>query len=355
MLRNRLVTLVVAGCVLTGCKTVRNNVAVTEEYLRAQRPTFLDFDRTKNAVFVTRQGSEVRVQCLQNRFGYKKDDKAHPKRPDDECLYLSVAMAGIPTKASVDPGERDDVVGILTAVSDMNCRSYLFRVFASKAGLDTGRSVLKDLSTAAAASTAPFAPYVASGLGVGNLLVGTTVDNINSTYYLEKTFQAMESAIAEERLKLRRQLYEKRGKTIVEYPFMDAWNDVHAYADACSLQRGLARLVEITGEKKADAAESLQAAVDPTHSTTARISELQQQLARLQATAEVAQSKVIANTAQQELNQTSLETTTAALVDAGKAKDAQIELLNATIRNLQSRVVPGVEGGATANPDPPKP
>jgi hypothetical protein len=277
----------------------------------------------------------VPVHCVQNRFGYRDDGKKHPERHDDECLYFSVSMADIPSQASVDPDERDDVTGILAAVSDMNCGNYLFRVFASKSGLDTARNIFKDLSTGVAAGSAPFAPAIASGLSVSSLLLGTTVDNINSTYYFEKTFQAMESAISEQRLKLRKELFDKRGKSIKEYPFMDALADVRGYSDACSIQQGLARLVEMTDEKKAEAADDLQASVDPAHSAKARISDLQQQLAKLQAQQQVAQTKQVVEDAQRTLNQTSVEVTAAELAKKMSERESQIELLNARIRELE--------------------
>jgi hypothetical protein len=352
----------IAFLLVTGCRTVRNNVARTEEYLHAERPTYLTFDRETEAKFLTRQGHPVNAHCVQSRFGYRDDGKRHPERHDDECLYFSVSLTELPDRAFTDPDERDDVVGILAGVSDMNCGNYLFRVFASKSGLDTAKNIFKDLSTAAAAGSAPFAPAVASGLGLSNLLLGTTVDNINTTYYFEKTFQAMESAISEQRFKLRKELFDKRGKSMKEYPFMDALNDVRSYADACSIQQGLARLVEMTGEKKAEASEDLQASVDPTHSAKAKISDLQSQLAKLQAQQEVGQSKQAIETAQKTLKQASVEATAAALAAQATEREERIDRLTAQIRDLQAAlqktssvqpVVPSQQPPTPPTPVPP--
>src|SRR5205085_3383507 len=98
------------------------------------------------------------------------------------------------------------------------------------------------------------------------------------TYYLEKTFQAVEAAILEQRLRQRSAILARRADLLPKYSLLETISDVRGYDDACSLQRGLSRLVEVTGEQKEQAKGQLQQLDHPETSIQFQIGELQDQM-----------------------------------------------------------------------------
>jgi len=264
---------------ILACGTIRDRVAPSEQYLHTQ-PTVVA-PQKRNATFtVDTSVGKIAFRCVQDRFpdsGIATGAVGGEARTN-ECLYLSAdaeTVLNLPVKTETD---RNNVVLTLITASDTNCSNYLFRVFATKAGLDTARNTLKDVATGLAAGTAHALPAISSGLGFANLFVGTAIDNVNTTYYFEKTFQAVEAAILEQRLKQRTAIQNRRSDPLSKYAYLEAIADVRVYDDACSLQRGLARLVELTGEQKEQAKNALQQVDHPESSIQFQIGELQSQV-----------------------------------------------------------------------------
>lgn len=174
-----------------------------------------------------------------------------------ECLYISADASAItsPINATDAPAVRDKAISFLTSLSDMNCSNFLHRAFANKAGLDFTKGFMSDLASGISAGTAHANPAVSAALSVSNLIVGKGVESFNATYYYDKTFQALESAIAAERLRIRtyiaaKQVQANRDTSAYRYEIVQAMSDIRAYDDACSIKAGLAQLVQLADTQK---------------------------------------------------------------------------------------------------------
>lgn len=260
------------GLVLVGC-------ADTADYLRSQPVTYFPANESNITVPGNLKGT-VALRCMKFKdiddgkdgtpsaeFGMPSEKKGNNSR---ECLYVSAdtfklsgSIDGLSgtvdgLSGTVDFAvRRDEMISFLMGLSDINCSNFLHRAFANKAGLDFANGLLSNITTGASAGAAFSSPVASAALSASNLVVGKGIDSFNSTYYYDKTFQAMESAIEAERIRIKtsvlakQKLFSGDGK-LVKYSFGEAVSDVRKYDDACSIKAGLAQLIQIADARKKD-------------------------------------------------------------------------------------------------------
>ncbi|USX24369.1 hypothetical protein NHH73_17255 [Oxalobacteraceae bacterium OTU3CINTB1] len=114
--------------------------------------------------------------------------------------------------------------------------------------MDTSSHTFNDVLTGLSAASASAQPHAAAGLSLANLVIGKTVDNINSTYYFEKTFQALASSIQAEREERKEAIRKNLNQPIADFTMYDALALVHRYDNACSIRVGLEKLQGIAQE-----------------------------------------------------------------------------------------------------------
>jgi hypothetical protein len=198
----------------------------------------------------------------------------------DRCTYISADMQdllAIPA-SFVQAPDRNQIVDMLLNVSDHNCSNFLVRAFAKKTNLDSRRNTLKDIGVGIATVIASPAPAVSAGIGLTNLVTGSAVDNYNASFYLEKTFQVMESAIGKERATVRARIVANSKKSPADYGLYAALNDIRSYDDACSIERGLSVLSEMTAVQRDDAEKRLNGAASPAAEQSRQLEALVKQL-----------------------------------------------------------------------------
>lgn len=180
-----------------------------------------------------------------------------------ECLYLSIdgnklySQADTYMQSTAESSKlRKDVMEIAVNLSDMNCSTYLHRVLANKSGFDVFSDIGESFMTAISAGTAITSPGVARGLSLSNLVLGTTVDQFNNTYFMNETFQALESISQAERLKIKLSIQAKQlladesDVDDINYGLFEGLSDVRELDDACSMRVALAKLVEIADDER---------------------------------------------------------------------------------------------------------
>lgn len=238
------IPLVLIAVALGGC-------ANTAEYLRSQPVTH--FQAATTIAVPDELKNLISVHCMKELDSGDVVNGVSKK----QCLYIS-ADAGNLTSTINKTDEsvvRDKTITFLTSVSDMNCSNFLHRAFANKAGLDLTKSFIGDLATGVSAGTAHANPAISAGLNVSNLIIGKGVESFNSTYFFDKTFQALEAAITAERMKVKTYITAKQAQanikdSLVKYEIVQALSDIRAYDDACSIKAGLAQLVQLADSKK---------------------------------------------------------------------------------------------------------
>jgi hypothetical protein len=201
----------------------------------------------------------VTLHCMRDQDTEYKDNGTKTK----ECVYLSADASNITStiRAKDSSLVRDKAITFLMSVSDMNCSNFLHRAFANKSGLDLTKTFISDLSTGVSAGTAFANPAVSAALSISNLVVGRGVESFNATYYYDKTFNAMESAIAAERLRIKTYVLAKQSQAnakpaAVSYELVQALSDIRQYDDACSIKAGLSQLVQLADARKASDEEA---------------------------------------------------------------------------------------------------
>jgi hypothetical protein len=202
----------------------------------------------------------VHLTCLERRSspnrawrGLQRTFTFSESINDDQCLYIAADIGPLladPYCRNISQKVRNQLISYLLSISDRNCAAFRSRVFANKAGLDTNKNILQDLTTAAAAAaTFPF-PAAAVALNVANVIVGKTVSQIDATYFSEKTFSAMDDAIVSKRNSLRATIKENSGHSLDDYTIMDALGAVHEYDAVCSIQGGIDELASMAATAK---------------------------------------------------------------------------------------------------------
>jgi hypothetical protein len=248
-----------AAITMAGC-------ANTAEYMRSRPSTYFQVDpqgertaeapRTDGAAVaapVPDRLPQVSLRCTQAQdLAIKTPDGKNQQ----ECLYVSADVTTLVSTPGT-PEQTEEAIDFLIGVSDMNCSNYLHRVFANKAGMDFTDNLVANLTTSAATATAHIDPTVSAALGVANLVVGNSMDAFNSTYFMDKTFQALEAAINAERQRIKAIIIAKRATANSQsvtrrYGLVQALSDLRAYDDACSFKAGLNALVSIAESEQAE-------------------------------------------------------------------------------------------------------
>jgi hypothetical protein len=200
--------------VLVGC-------AQFEVYLRPERTSYLaqPLDPKEQSIHLLPLRDDrdipfgIVVTCLDRNGEIASSGTKTFEGNSAQCLYYSIeakqladSFARLPRHSTGSArGEataealRNAYLSYLLNVSDQNCSTFLNRAFANKASFDTGKSVFQDVVTGATAAIANASPHTSAGLGLTNLVLGKSVDNVNATFYFDKTFQAMAAAIDVER------------------------------------------------------------------------------------------------------------------------------------------------------------
>jgi hypothetical protein len=152
-------------------------------------------------------------------------------------------------------GRRNHFTSFLVSVADQNCETFLNRTFANKATLDTSRNTVQDVLTGSSVAASIPSPPVAAGLGIANLIFGKTLDNVNATFFYEKTFQAIGSAIYLERSSIREQVLRKSDLAYPSYTMFDVLSDLRRYESACSIRVGVSKLQSLAEDRLREIAE----------------------------------------------------------------------------------------------------
>lgn len=174
-----------------------------------------------------------------------------------QCLYIAVDASKAMQSGAADRSVRDKAIAYLFNVSETNCTNFLDRAFANRSGIDVTKNLTQDITTGVGAMTAFSTPALTAALGLTNLVVGKSADNVNSTFYFNQTFQAFEAAVTTERARIKSEIISKQANrppvstaTVVQYTLFDAMADIRSYDAACSMRVGLAKLIETQDEKK---------------------------------------------------------------------------------------------------------
>jgi hypothetical protein len=182
----------------------------------------------------------IKVHCLETA-AVKYEDLAPGATENGKCLYTSADVSAVGA-ATVTVEVRNEIIGALVTISDTNCRQFLNRAFAQRSTGDFTKTFLQDIATALSAVTAHGSPALASTLSGTNLIVGKGYEAFDATFYVNKTFDAMETSIRAERTKRYAKLIANQDEGIAKYSLSQALNEVGEYDDACSIKTGLASL-----------------------------------------------------------------------------------------------------------------
>lgn len=230
--------------------------ANTDKVLRPEHTTYIPQTSVIQTVKVG--GAPLQMQCLE------WDGNKSTQSNDTQCLYHSIDEQhvfdtfGAIESDNIAAVRRDAFTSFLMNISEKNCSTFLGRAFANKSSFDTGKGVFQDILTGSSAAAANAAPQAAAGLGLTNLLIGKSVDNINATFYFEKTFQALAAAIKVMRDDVKAtEITPNRARPYSEYTIYDALAGVRKYDDACSIRLGLAKLQALANESERDKADIL--------------------------------------------------------------------------------------------------
>lgn len=233
--------LIVLSVILGGC-------AATSEYMRTEPVLSFPVSQIALPSDVT---DYLTVQCVQEN-PVANSVNSHTTR---RCLYVSASTKD-KAALSVDKSKRDLIMNYLIELSDANCFHFQQRIFANKTGLDLTKSLTADLSSALSAGTAHSNPAISATLSGANIIIGKGVDSFNSSYYYDKTSQAVQAAMDAQRLRILQQIIARqaaanRSNEPVAYDLSQALSDVRKYDNACSLKAGLDQLIKVTEAEKA--------------------------------------------------------------------------------------------------------
>lgn len=177
-------------------------------------------------------------------------------------LYLSVDITGVLARPNLglEVGDdidkrlrerRNDVIDVLLFVSDFNAETYLSRAFANRAFIDASNNVLQNVASGLSSGAAMVSPQASAAIGLSALVIGSAADEISSAFYLNQTFQAMETVIRTERA-LQRRAIKRRMQTLsyAEYTLHDALSDIRVYSETCSIRAGLQGLSKVAEQDR---------------------------------------------------------------------------------------------------------
>ncbi|MDO8040312.1 hypothetical protein [Janthinobacterium sp. SUN137] len=234
-----------SGILLSGC-------AGTAEYLRSQPVTH--FPSAASIAVPENLDRLIKLHCMRDQTADYVDSGGGPTK---ECLYVSADASQLTKTLLPDAATstRNSAISFLISLSDLNCSNYLQRAFANKAGLDFTKNLIGDVTTAVSAGTVFVSPQLSSALSVTNLVVGKGVETFNSSYYFDKTFQALESAIMAQRIRVKTYIMAKQLRvnspgSVDNYDMSQALSDIRLYDDSCSIKAGLSQLVQLADSQK---------------------------------------------------------------------------------------------------------
>lgn len=234
---------------LSGCSHL-------DRYMRTENSFFVKPTKTSDQVILQIEDEkDVHLLCLDHT-----GKPINGNKTDGGCLYFSADMVEIakffkiPSSESSDTDKifsknRNNYMSFLMSISDQNCETFLNRTFANKSTVDTTKNSFQDILTGASAGSALAAPSVAAGFSLTNLVVGKSIDNINSTFFFEKTFQAIGSAINFERATIKEHIVNSEKLSYQEYTIYDSLSDIRKYDSACSIRIGVSKLQTLAEEQ----------------------------------------------------------------------------------------------------------
>lgn len=238
---------------LSGC-------ASADRYLRPEGSFYVPQPAAIDDLKLKVQGTDIKLNCLDKDGNASVRSAANSA--DIQCLYYSAKVTDLlpafeEAPAGVDlANRRNHFMSFLLNIADQNCETFLNRAFANKSSVDTTKNTIQDILTGTSAATANAAPPTAAGLSLANLMLGKTVDNINSTFFFEKTFQAIGSAIYLERSDIREQISKRAVQPYPKYTVFDVLTDVRRYESACSIRVGVSRLQSLAEDRARERIES---------------------------------------------------------------------------------------------------
>ncbi|TCS72148.1 hypothetical protein EDC61_10663 [Sulfuritortus calidifontis] len=231
----------IAALSLTGC-------ANTSEWLSSEPVTHYKTDPASAKLNAPGWvGENLTLTCMK-----RNDNRMVDEAKQQECLYISVEASSLSKVADkvADKGKKRELVDFLVSVSDMNCSTFMHRVFANKGGMDFSKGVMSDLANAISAGTVHANPATSATFSGANIILGHTVDNLASAYYLNKSFQALEAAILAERTEQKTAILKRLKAANEPYSLYAILSDIRSYDDACSFRGGLSRLAKLAEGSK---------------------------------------------------------------------------------------------------------
>lgn len=186
------------------------------------------------------------------------------ERRSTQSLYWTVDVSRlIGNPGLVYPGEtsrpdveemaqrRDAIVLVLLHVADHNHKAYFDRVFRMYRVSNSTRNIANAVLTGSTAVTALFSGPAAAGIGAAHLVMDSAIAELDSTFFMNQTFEAIDKAVQSERERVRGEIRKRMGETIGSYPIQDALSDVERYSGISSM-RAVARIMSDAAALKAD-------------------------------------------------------------------------------------------------------
>lgn len=196
---------------------------------------------------VTPAGPDDRLEIRCVRTPEMKLSATRQSGPNsrEQCLYVGVDWQDILRLPVRNKDERNRAISFLENLSETNCSVFTTRLLGNKATLDATRGSLRELATATSAGTAVVAPAISATVGLLNMVGGTSLDNVSSAFYADKTAQAINAAITAERARTQKILLDNRSKELSDYTYFQALKEWQSFDHACSMESGLEQLVAI--------------------------------------------------------------------------------------------------------------
>jgi hypothetical protein len=171
-------------------------------------------------------------------------------------------QGAVPASSSVDSDKSNKATNAATAISrlrnayavallnvlDYNCRAFLSSSFSTRAIADTEKDFISSLGTGTSTATTFANPYASAGIGVANLVYTSGSDSVNKNLYLDKTSDALASAIQAGMLSARNAIISKFDKGYDDYTLDQVLADAKHYEQACSIESGATQLSSIANQ-----------------------------------------------------------------------------------------------------------
>lgn len=149
---------------------------------------------------------------------------------------------------------RNHYAAALLNIHEYNCRSFLASAFSTRALADTQKDFISALGTGISSGTALTSPHLSSAVGLTNLVYGSGVDSVSKNIYLDKTTEALSTAIQSSRISNRNTILTNLKNSYEEYPIDSLLSDIKVYEGLCSVTAGAAELNRIATQKLTETA-----------------------------------------------------------------------------------------------------